>query len=43
MIYMEHLERVLMAINLKEPDRVPIDLGGPISGISKVAYDKLIN
>ena len=40
---MKHIERVLMAINLKEPDRIPLDLGGPISGTSKFAYDKLIN
>ncbi|MEM2928368.1 MAG: hypothetical protein QXP60_05335 [Nitrososphaerota archaeon] len=40
---MEHIERVLTTINLKEPDRVPLDLGGPISGISKIAYDRLVN
>jgi uroporphyrinogen decarboxylase len=40
---MEPLERVLKAINKKEPDRVPMDLGGPISGISKVAYDRLLS
>ncbi len=39
---MEHLERVLKAVNKKEPDRVPIDLGGVISGITKVAYDNLL-
>ena len=38
---MEHVERVLRAVNLKEPDRVPIDLGGPISGIHKIAYERL--
>jgi len=39
---LEHLERVLKTINKKEPDRVPIDLGGPISGITKTAYDNLL-
>jgi uroporphyrinogen decarboxylase len=39
---MEHIERVLLSINKKEPDRVPIDLGGVISGITKVAYDSLV-
>jgi len=38
---MKHIERVLAAIDLREPDRVPMDLGGPISGITKVAYDNL--
>lgn len=39
---MDHLERVLKAINKEEPDRVPIDFGGVISGITKVAYDNLL-
>jgi len=38
---MEHIERVLAAMDLREPDRVPMDLGGPISGITNVAYDNL--
>ena len=39
--FMNSVERVLTTINLKEPDRVPLDLGGPISGITKIAYDGL--
>ena len=36
-------ERVLAAINHKEPDRVPIDLGAtPSSGISAIAYSNLL-
>lgn len=36
-------ERVLAAINHREPDRVPIDLGStPSSGLSVVAYQNLI-
>ncbi len=35
-------ERVLMAVNHQEPDRVPIDLGGHrSSGIMAIAYKKL--
>ena len=35
-------ERVMMAVNHQEPDRVPIDLGGHrSSGIMAIAYDKL--
>jgi len=35
-------ERVLAAINHREPDRVPIDLGStPSSGISAIAYSNL--
>jgi len=35
-------ERILTAINHREPDRVPVDLGAtPSSGISAIAYDKL--
>jgi len=34
-------ERVILALEHKEPDRVPIDLGGFQSGITRVAYDKL--
>jgi len=40
---MNSRDRVLSAINHKDPDRVPIDLGGsPSSGISVVAYQNLI-
>ena len=40
---MNSRERILAAINHKEPDRVPIDLGAtPSSGISLVAYQNLI-
>lgn len=36
-------ERVIKALNHKEPDRVPIDLGGFQTGIHKNAYKALIN
>lgn len=37
-------ERVLAAINHREPDRVPIDLGSnPSSGISAIAHDNLMH
>lgn len=40
---MNHRERVLAAIEHREPDRVPIDLGStPSSSISAVAYSNLI-
>ena len=36
-------ERVLAAIEHRQPDRVPVDLGGtPSSGISAVAYNRLV-
>jgi len=39
---MTHRERVLAALNHREPDRVPIDLSGHrSSGISAIAYPKL--
>ena len=35
-------ERILAAIDHREPDRVPVDLGAtPSSGISAIAYGKL--
>ncbi|MEI6138869.1 MAG: uroporphyrinogen decarboxylase family protein [Mariniphaga sp.] len=41
---MKPRERVLSAINHKQPDRIPIDLGAtPSSGISMVAYQNLVN
>ena len=36
-------ERVLAAINHREPDRVPIDLGGNQTGIHKFAYQNLLD
>ena len=40
---MNSRERILAAINHREPDKVPIDLGAtPSSGISAIAYSKLI-
>jgi len=36
-------ERVLTALDHREPDRVPIDLGGNQTGIHKVAYRRLID
>ena len=35
-------ERVLTALDHRQPDRVPIDLGGNQTGIHKVAYEALI-
>jgi len=35
-------ERLLVALNHQEPDRVPIDLGGNQTGIHKFAYQALI-
>jgi uroporphyrinogen decarboxylase len=40
---MNSRERILTAINHKQPDRIPVDLGAtPSSGISAVAYHNLI-
>ncbi len=36
-------ERVLNAINHKEIDRFPRDLGGVVSGISKITYERLLD
>jgi len=38
---LNHLERVLLALSRKEPDRVPIDIGGPVSSIHVLAYRDL--
>ena len=39
---MNSRERILAAIDHKEPDRIPIDLGAtPSSGISAIAYHNL--
>lgn len=35
-------ERVQAALNHEEPDRVPVDLGGGVSSITAVAYQKLV-
>jgi len=35
--------RVLMALNHEEPDRIPIDLGGFQTGIHRKAYELLLN
>ncbi|MCY3021537.1 MAG: hypothetical protein NTW87_21190 [Planctomycetota bacterium] len=35
-------ERLLTALNHRQPDRVPLDLGGNQTGIHKVAYEKLL-
>jgi uroporphyrinogen decarboxylase len=41
---MNHRERILSAINHRQPDRIPLDLGAtPSSGISVVAYQNLVN
>jgi uroporphyrinogen decarboxylase len=36
-------ERLLAALNHRQPDRVPIDLGGNQTGIHRIAYQKLID
>lgn len=38
---MTHRERVLKALNHKEPDRVPLDLGGNVSGMMGETYKNL--
>ena len=39
---MTHRERVLAALNHRQPDRVPVDLGGTrVSSLSAAAYDRL--
>ena len=35
-------QRVLAALDHRQPDRVPIDLGGNQTGIHRIAYEKLI-
>ncbi len=41
---MDSRERILAAIQHKQPDRIPVDLGAtPSSGISVVAYKNLVN
>lgn len=40
---MNSKERVLTALNHEEPDRVPIDLGGWVTTISQVSYNKLLS
>ncbi len=35
-------ERLLVALNHEEPDRVPIDLGGHQTGIHRIAYERLL-
>ncbi len=39
---MNSRDRVLAAINQKPLDQFPLDIGGPISGISKIAYDRYL-
>jgi len=36
-------ERLLLALDHRQPDRVPLDLGGNQTGIHKVAYQNLID
>jgi uroporphyrinogen decarboxylase len=40
---MNSRERLRKAINHQEPDRVPLDLGGIVSGITRIAYRNLKN
>ena len=39
---MNSRERVNITLNHKEPDKVPLDLGGNVSGIHIKAYKRLI-
>lgn len=42
MITVTSRERVLMSVNHKQPDKVPVDLGATLSsGISAIAYNNL--
>ena len=41
MTCMTHRERVLTALDHREPDRVPLDLGTVVSGVRVSAYQKL--
>jgi len=38
---MNSRERLLKTLNHEEPDRVPVDLGGIVTGITKVAHRRL--
>lgn len=40
---MNSRDRVLTTVNHKEPDRVPLDLGGNQTGIHHIAYRKLLD
>jgi len=40
---MNSRERVLAALNHEEPDRVPLDLGGWVTSMHKIAYENLVN
>jgi uroporphyrinogen decarboxylase len=39
---MNSRERVMLALNHKEPDRIPVDLGGGVSSLMKNAYINLL-
>ncbi len=39
---MNSRERVLAALNHREPDRVPLDLGGWVTSMHKIAYENLL-
>lgn len=39
---MNSKERVLIALNHAEPDRIPLDLGGWVTTISEITYNKLL-
>ncbi len=40
---MNSRERVLAALNHEEPDRTPLDLGGWVTSMHKIAYENLVN
>ncbi len=40
---MDSRERVVAALNHEQPDRVPLDLGGWVTSMHKIAYENLLN
>lgn len=40
---MDSRERVLAALNHEQPDRVPLDLGGWVTSMHKIAYENLLH
>ncbi len=40
---MKHRERIKKAVNHEEPDRLPVDNGGVVSGMHEVAYRNLLD
>src|SRR6056297_1155146 len=40
---MNSRERVIAALHHEQPDRVPLDLGGWVTSIHKIAYENFVN